>query len=74
MITKEHQKGEIGYALGVAYRKQGFATEAARALMAYGFSALGLHRIQAITSNQKADSWGGDGTSRDETRGPIARG
>lgn len=58
MITKEHQKGEIGYALGVEYRKQGFATEAARALMAYGFSELGLHRIQAITSNLNADSWG----------------
>jgi ribosomal-protein-alanine N-acetyltransferase len=34
-----------GYILGKAHRGKGYATEAMRALMAYGFATLNLHRI-----------------------------
>lgn len=57
LVCREHQQGEIGWALGVVYRGQGYATEAARALMAYGFTSLGLHRIHAGTDSGNPDSW-----------------
>lgn len=45
---------EIGWALSIYHRGQGFATEAARALIAYGFQPLQVQRIVAFTerSNQ----------------------
>ena len=58
LVRKEHQQGEIGWALGVDHRGQGFATEAARALIAHGFASLGLHRIYATTSSANPASWG----------------
>lgn len=36
---------ELTYALGQAYWRQGYATEAGRALVAYGFTELGIDRI-----------------------------
>jgi RimJ/RimL family protein N-acetyltransferase len=57
LVNKQHHQGEIGYALGVEYRGQGFATEATRALMSYGFATLDLHRIQANTDSGNPDSW-----------------
>ena len=57
LITKEHRQGEIGWALGIEHRGQGYATEGAAALLAYGFQALGLHRIQAETSRENEPSW-----------------
>lgn len=38
---------EIGYVLNPAYHGQGLATEAVRAVLAFGFEELSLHRIQA---------------------------
>lgn len=58
MVCEEHRQGAIGWALGIGHRGQGYATEAARALMGYGFEALGLHRIYAKTSSANAASWG----------------
>lgn len=42
-----HQRAEIGYWLGVPYWNRGIMTEAAAAVIAYGFSELGLNRIFA---------------------------
>ena len=44
---------ELGYWLGVPYWNKGYTTEAARALVAYGFEELRLNRIQArhMTNN-----------------------
>jgi ribosomal-protein-alanine N-acetyltransferase len=39
---------EVGYRLGREYRGRGYATEAARAWLAYGFETLGLDRILAV--------------------------
>jgi RimJ/RimL family protein N-acetyltransferase len=56
MIRKNHKQGEVGWALHIGYRGQGYATEAAQALITYGFEKLGLHRIWADTSNMNVPS------------------
>ena len=43
--------------LGRKYQGQGLATEAARALLAYGFDELGMHRIAARTGRDNRRSW-----------------
>ncbi|GIP37964.1 N-acetyltransferase [Paenibacillus sp. J31TS4] len=43
----EPRQAEIGYCLHPAYWRQGYASEAAAALLAYGFGEHGLHRIFA---------------------------
>ena len=42
-----HDTAEIGYVLNPEYRGQGIAPEAVRAVMAFGFDKLALHRIEA---------------------------
>lgn len=42
-----HQTGEIGYSIRPKYWGMGYATEASKGLIQYGFEALKLHRIQA---------------------------
>ncbi len=44
-INPQDANAEIGYWLGVPYWGRGFATEAAREVVRYGFKELGLHRI-----------------------------
>ena len=46
-MESAHQHAELGYWLGVPFWGQGYATEAARAVVNYGFSNLQLHRIYA---------------------------
>lgn len=46
-ITSPHSRAELGYWLGVPFWGLGYATEAAAALVDYGFRGLGLHRITA---------------------------
>jgi RimJ/RimL family protein N-acetyltransferase len=43
--SREHRGGEIGYVVNPAFEGNGYATEAARALLKLGFEDLGLHRI-----------------------------
>ncbi len=57
MVCKAHKQGAIGYALGVDYRGQGYATEAARGLVGYGFATLNLHRIYADTESDNLAAW-----------------
>lgn len=47
LLSAEHSEAEIGYAFARAHWGRGLATEAARALLAFGFGELGLHRISA---------------------------
>ena len=46
-IKPRFQHAEIGYWISVPYWNQGYATEAARAILQFGFETLGLHRIYA---------------------------
>ena len=43
----ENQNAELGYWIGVPYWNQGYASEAARMVVAFGFAYFGLHRIKS---------------------------
>ncbi len=46
-LDKIHENAEMGYWIGNPYWKNGYCTEAAGAVMKYGFEVLGLNRIIA---------------------------
>lgn len=46
-FSEEHDRAELGYWIGVPFWRNGFATEAASALVDFGFRVLGLQRVQA---------------------------
>ena len=46
-IEREDQRAELGYWIGRPYWNQGYCTEAARAVLDFGFEQLGLNRIYA---------------------------
>ena len=46
-LDPPHRRGELGYWVAKPFWNRGLATEAARAVMAFGFRNLGLHRVQA---------------------------
>ena len=48
--------GEVGYELHLVYGKQGIMREAVAAILTFGFSELGLHRIEATPFAENADS------------------
>ncbi len=45
--SQEHRGGELGYVFNPDFAGQGYATEAASAMLRWGFEELGLHRIVA---------------------------
>ena len=47
ITNKEHDRGEMGYWISQPYWNQGYATEAAQAIIAYGFGELSLNKISA---------------------------
>ena len=47
-IEQQHQHAELGYWLGTPYWGKGYATEAAREVLRYGFESRRLHRIFAL--------------------------
>ena len=49
----DHQRAEIGYWIGAPFWNRGYATEAAAAMLDFGFDELDLNRIegQFITRN-----------------------
>lgn len=46
-FVPEHRRAEMGFWIGVPYWNRGIATEAASAVLTFGFGELGLHRILA---------------------------
>jgi RimJ/RimL family protein N-acetyltransferase len=46
-IELSHRRAELGYWIGAPYWGRGYATEAARAMVAFGFEKLSLQRIYA---------------------------
>lgn len=45
--NEPHRKAEIGYWIGRPYWGQGYATESARAILAFAFNDLGLNKVFA---------------------------
>ena len=45
LINQEHNHAELGYWIGQPFWGNGYCTEAALAVLKYGFESLGLHRI-----------------------------
>jgi ribosomal-protein-alanine N-acetyltransferase len=56
-ILEDGPEVELGYKLGREFRGRGFATEAGRAWVAYGFETLGLDRIVAVAWPENTASW-----------------
>ena len=55
--NKEQGQAEVGWLLGRSYQGRGIATEAVKALLAFGFESMGLHRIYARTGSRNVRSW-----------------
>jgi RimJ/RimL family protein N-acetyltransferase len=53
---EQNRRCEIGYALASRHWGQGYATEALRAAIRYGFDVLGLNRIEADIDPRNAGS------------------
>ncbi len=47
LTSTEDLSGEIGWSLHPDFERQGYASEAARAMLDYAFTTLGLHRVTA---------------------------
>ena len=55
-VDRKHQRGELGYWIGKPYWNRGYCTEAARAVLDYGFNTLELNRIHAEHFSQNLAS------------------
>ena len=55
-INSRHRSAELGYWIGRPFWNKGYATEAGRALLRYGFDEIGLNRIQARQMPRNAAS------------------
>lgn len=56
-VDERHEKGELGYSLARAYWGKGLTTEAARAVVDWGFSQLSLAKVYASADLRNAGSW-----------------
>jgi [ribosomal protein S5]-alanine N-acetyltransferase len=56
VIIKEHYRAEVGYMMPRAYYGRGLMDEALKAVLDYGFSALGLHSFEANVSPENTPS------------------
>ena len=56
-VSPEHETGELGYLLGTRWWGQGFATEAARAVVEWGFQRFNLHKVYARAHIENKRSW-----------------
>jgi len=46
-LDRENYKSEIGYILGPAYWRKGYAAEAMKVVLKFGFEVLGLNKIES---------------------------
>jgi len=46
-LAMADRRAELGYWIGIPWWNLGYATEASRAIIGFGFTSLGLHRIMA---------------------------
>jgi RimJ/RimL family protein N-acetyltransferase len=57
VTNTELREAMIGYSLHPRFWNQGYMTEAARALLAFGFDDLGLHRVLSWCTPENVGSW-----------------
>jgi ribosomal-protein-alanine N-acetyltransferase len=55
-IDAAHRRGDLGYWIGRVHWGQGYATEAADALLRWGMRTLGLHRVHATHMSRNPSS------------------
>jgi [ribosomal protein S5]-alanine N-acetyltransferase len=55
-VNKEHSKGELGYWIGRLYWGKGFATEAVKRMIAFGFQDLELNKVWASVLSRNKGS------------------
>ena len=46
LVDSNNHFGEIEYCIGTAYQGKGYATEATKAIIDYGFDKIGFHKVQ----------------------------
>lgn len=46
LVDSKNEFAEIEYCIGTAFQKKGYATEACKAAIKYGFEKIGLHKVQ----------------------------
>lgn len=51
LVDSKNNFAEIEYCIGSEYQCKGLATEATKAVMAYGFSEMNLHKVQICTKS-----------------------
>jgi RimJ/RimL family protein N-acetyltransferase len=56
VTSTSSRRGEMGYVLARARWGQGYATEAAAAVLAFGFERLGLHKVSATCDPENVAS------------------
>ena len=56
-LTPAHERGELGYWIGKPYWGKGYGTEAARAIISFGFETLDLNKIHATAMTSNPGSW-----------------
>ncbi|MCM3620288.1 GNAT family N-acetyltransferase [Sutcliffiella horikoshii] len=56
-VTLAYKRGELGYWVGRPYWGKGYGTEAARAVVEYGFNELGLNKVFAGAFADNPGSW-----------------
>ncbi len=49
LVDNKNNFAEIEYCIGSDFQCKGFATEAARAVISYGFDKINLHKVQICT-------------------------
>ncbi len=56
LVDRRNHFAEIEYCIGVQYQRKGYATEATKAVIKYGFEMIELHKVQicARTANIKS--------------------
>jgi len=58
VTSPNDRTADFGYSFHRPWWRQGYATEAARAVVAVGFDKLGLHRVWATCDVRNVGSWG----------------
>ncbi len=56
LVDPQNEFAEIEYCIGTSYQGNGYATEACKEIIRYGFDTIGLHKVQICcrTTNQRS--------------------